>query len=92
MLKNLQNNIVLWVQAKSGLSSGLLISLAVAGGAAVLAFVFLCVKWSRRGPSAAWLGAYATAPGRFFGHNADTKSQPPTLVCARHHKCLILLT
>ena len=28
------------------------------------------------GPSAAWLGAYATAPGRFFGHTADTKSQP----------------
>ena len=43
MLKNLQNNIGLWVQAKTGLSSGFLISLAVAGGAAGLAFVFLCV-------------------------------------------------
>ena len=43
MLKNLQNNIVLWVQAKTGLSGGFLISLAVAGGAALLTFVFLCV-------------------------------------------------
>ena len=43
MLKNLHNNIVLWVQAKTGLSVGFVISLAVAGGAAVLAFVFLCV-------------------------------------------------
>jgi hypothetical protein len=43
MLRNLQNNIVLWVQAKTGLSSGFVICLAVAGGAAVLAFVFLCV-------------------------------------------------
>ena len=43
MLKNLQNNIVLWVQSKTGLSSGFLISLAVAGGAALLTFVFLCV-------------------------------------------------
>ena len=43
MLKNLQNNIVLWVQAKTGLSGGFLISLAVAGGAALLAFIFLCV-------------------------------------------------
>ena len=43
MLKNLQNNIILWVQAQTGLSVGFLISLAVAGGAAVLAFVFLCV-------------------------------------------------
>jgi hypothetical protein len=42
MLENLQNNIGLWVQAKTGLSSGFLISLAVAGGAAGLA-VFLCV-------------------------------------------------
>jgi hypothetical protein len=33
----------------------------------------IVMKWSRRGPSAACLGAYATAPGRFFGHNADTK-------------------
>src|SRR5262249_39977765 len=43
MLKSLQNNIVLWVQAKTGLSGGFLISLAVAGGAALLTFVFLCV-------------------------------------------------
>jgi hypothetical protein len=39
MLRNLQNNIVLWVQAKTGLSSGFVICLAVAGGAAVLAFL-----------------------------------------------------
>src|SRR5215831_4050540 len=43
MLKNLQDNIVLWVQAKTGLSGGFVISLAVAGGAALLTFVFLCV-------------------------------------------------
>ena len=43
MLKNLQNAILLWVQAKSGLSGGFLISLAVAGGAILLMFVFLCV-------------------------------------------------
>ena len=43
MLKNLQNNIILWVQAKIGFSVGFLISLGVAGGAAVSMFVFLCV-------------------------------------------------
>ena len=43
MLKNLQTTIFLWLQAKTGLSVGFVISLAVAGGAAVLAFVFLCV-------------------------------------------------
>ena len=43
MLKNLQNDILLWVQAKTGLSSGLVISLAVAGIVALLAFIFLCV-------------------------------------------------
>ena len=43
MLKNLQNHIVLWAQAKTGLSGGFLISLAVAAGAALLTFVFLCV-------------------------------------------------
>ena len=43
MLKRLQNDILLWVQAKTGLSTGLLISLAVAGGAILLMFVFLCV-------------------------------------------------
>ena len=43
MLKNLQNNIVLWVQSRTGLSGGFLISLAVAGGAALLTFIFLCV-------------------------------------------------
>ena len=35
MLRNLQNNIVLWVQAKTGLSSGLVIWLVVTGGAAL---------------------------------------------------------
>jgi hypothetical protein len=43
MLKNLQQNIILRVQAKTGLSGGFVSSLAVACGAAVLAFVFLCV-------------------------------------------------
>ena len=43
MLKNLQNDILLWVQAKTGLSSGFVISLAVAGIVALLAFIFLCV-------------------------------------------------
>src|ERR1700731_1957849 len=43
VVKNLQNNIVLWVQSRTGLSGGFLISLAVAGGAALLTFVFLCV-------------------------------------------------
>jgi hypothetical protein len=43
MLKNLQNDILLWVQARTGLSSGFVISLAVAGIVALLAFIFLCV-------------------------------------------------
>jgi hypothetical protein len=43
MLKNLQNNIILSVQAKTGLSVLFLISLSVAGGAAALAFIFMCV-------------------------------------------------
>ena len=43
MLKNLQNNIILWIQAKIGFSVGFLISLGVASGAAVSMFVFLCV-------------------------------------------------
>jgi hypothetical protein len=43
MLKNLQNNIILWVQAQAGLSVGFVISLAVAGGATVFGFCFLCV-------------------------------------------------
>jgi hypothetical protein len=43
MLKNLQHNGILWVQAKTGLSVGFVISLAVAGGAALMAFIFLCV-------------------------------------------------
>jgi hypothetical protein len=43
MLKNLQNHIVLWIQSRTGLLSGFLISLAVAGGAVLMTFVFLCV-------------------------------------------------
>jgi hypothetical protein len=43
MLKNLQNNIVLWLKAKTGLSAGFVISLAVAGSAVLLTFVFVCV-------------------------------------------------
>ena len=43
MLKNLQNNIILWVQAKTGLSVGFLISLGFAGGAVALTLIFLCV-------------------------------------------------
>ena len=42
----------------------------------------IVMKWSRRSPSAAWLGAYATAPGDFFGHSADTKTHPQTSACA----------
>jgi hypothetical protein len=43
MLKDLQHNVIRWVQAKTGLSGGFLISLAAAGGAALLTFVFLSV-------------------------------------------------
>jgi hypothetical protein len=43
MLKNLQNNVVLWLKAKTGLSLGFVISLAVAGSAVLVTFVFLCV-------------------------------------------------
>jgi hypothetical protein len=43
MLKNLQNSIVLWVQAKTGLSGVFIVSLAVAGGAAMMTFICLCV-------------------------------------------------
>ena len=43
MLENLQNNIVLWLKAKTGLSLGFVISLAVAGSAVLVTFVFLCV-------------------------------------------------
>jgi len=43
MLINLQDNIVLWLQAKTGLSVGFVISLAVAGSAVLVMFVFLCV-------------------------------------------------
>jgi hypothetical protein len=43
MLKNLQNSFVLWFQAKTGLSVGFVISLAVAGSAVLVLFVFLCV-------------------------------------------------
>ena len=43
MLKNLQNNTILWLKAKTGLSVGFVISLAVAGGAVLMTFVFLCV-------------------------------------------------
>jgi hypothetical protein len=43
MLKNLQNHIVLWIQSRTGLSGGFLVSLVFAGCAALLAFIFLCV-------------------------------------------------
>ncbi len=43
MLKNLQNNIVLWLQAKTGLSVGFVISLVITGSTVVVMFVFLCV-------------------------------------------------
>ena len=43
MLENLQNSFVLWFQAKTGLSVGFVISLAVAGSAVLVLFVFLCV-------------------------------------------------
>jgi hypothetical protein len=38
MLKNLRNNIVLWLKAKTGLSLGFVISLAVAGSAVLVTF------------------------------------------------------
>jgi hypothetical protein len=43
MLKNLQNHVVRWIQSRTGLSVGFLISLAVAGCAALVAFIFFCV-------------------------------------------------
>jgi hypothetical protein len=43
MLKNLQNHIILWIQSRTGLSGGFLISLAVTGCAALLAFIFLSI-------------------------------------------------
>jgi hypothetical protein len=43
MLNNLQQHIVLWVQAKTGFTAGFFALSAVAGGAAVMLFIFLCV-------------------------------------------------
>jgi hypothetical protein len=43
MLKNLQQHIVLWVQAKTGLTAGFFAWLALTGGAAGMLFIFLCV-------------------------------------------------
>jgi hypothetical protein len=43
MLKNLRQHIVLWVQAKTGLTAGFFAWLTVAGGAAGMLFIFLCV-------------------------------------------------
>ena len=51
MLKNLQQNVILWIQAKTGLTAGFFAWLAVAGAAAAMAFVFLCVA------GYAWLSA-----------------------------------
>jgi hypothetical protein len=51
MLKNLQQNIILWIQAKTGLTAGFFVWSAVAGGAAAMAFVFPCVA------GYAWLSA-----------------------------------
>ena len=51
MLKNLQQNVILWIQAKTGLTTGFFAWLAVAGAAAAMAFVFLCVA------GYAWLSA-----------------------------------
>ena len=54
----------------------------IAGGDLRLQAFGVTEPTSGRGPSAACLGAYATAPGRFFGHSADTKSQPQASACA----------
>ena len=43
MLKNLQNNIILWVQAKTGLSAVSLFRWPSPAAQPLLAFVFLCV-------------------------------------------------
>jgi hypothetical protein len=43
MLKNLRQNIILWIQAMTGLTAGFFVWLAVAGCAAGMACVFLCV-------------------------------------------------
>ena len=51
MLKSLQQNIILWIQAKTGLTAGFFAWLAVAGTAAAMAFVSLCVA------GYAWLSA-----------------------------------
>ena len=51
MLKNLQQNVILWIQAKTGLTTGFFAWLAVAGAAAAMAFAFLCVA------GYAWLSA-----------------------------------
>jgi uncharacterized membrane protein len=44
LLGNLQTNILLWLKAKTGLSGGFFTLLALAVGAALTAFVFLCVS------------------------------------------------
>jgi hypothetical protein len=43
MLATLQHNFVLWVKVKTGLTASFVIFLIIAGLAAVMSFVFLCV-------------------------------------------------
>jgi hypothetical protein len=43
MLKNLQRNVILWIQARTGLRAGFFVWLAIGGATAAMAFVFLCV-------------------------------------------------
>ena len=44
MIKSLQRGIILWVQAKTGLTGVLVACLGIAAAAAVMMFIFLCVS------------------------------------------------
>ena len=43
MLNSLKQTIILWVQARTGLTAGSIAGALIAAGAAVMTFVFLCV-------------------------------------------------
>ena len=63
MLKNLQNNIVaLGRKQRPDFLGGFVISLAVAGSAALLAFIFLCVTGIRVAVDRAWPGFRRVSP------------------------------
>ena len=66
MLKSLQQNIILWIQAKTGLTAGFFAWLAVAGAAAAMAFVFLCVAgYAGCAPNLALSSAASSWPAYF---------------------------